>query len=229
MHSIFFTSDPHAGHGNIIKWSHRPFLDVKEDKSLLDIQDAVIKLEKTAMFIRGQPRPAIIEEWRNTRVSPQAVAGMDATLTTRWNSMVGKNDHVYMLGDFSLHKEIDVAAEYLHSLNGKIFAIRGNHDNVMDNLVHQYPEKIEWYKDSFCLRMKGTEYGHIILSHYAFHTWNMSHHGSYHVYGHSHGKLLGSEYDRLNTCTDVGVDCHDFYPVSVEKIEKIMKDKHANL
>jgi calcineurin-like phosphoesterase family protein len=45
-------------------------------------------------------------------------------------------------------------------------------------------------------------------------TWNKRHHGAIHLYGHSHGTLPGD----AQSC-DVGVDCWDFYPVSLAQIK----------
>ncbi|MFT5024909.1 MAG: calcineurin-like phosphoesterase family protein, partial [Candidatus Azotimanducaceae bacterium] len=42
-----------------------------------------------------------------------------------------------------------------------------------------------------------------------------AHHGNWHLYGHSHGTLPDLE-DQL--CFDVGVDCHDFYPLAYEDV-----------
>ena len=53
----------------------------------------------------------------------------------------------------------------------------------------------------------------VVLCHYAMLVWSRSHHGAIHLYGHSHGNLPGDS----QSC-DVGVDCWDFAPVSIEEI-----------
>src|ERR1700739_2009266 len=73
----------------------------------------------------------------------------------------------------------------------------------------------------------------IVLCHYAMQVWHGSHKGSWHLYGHSHGMLPES-----HTCPnchfeqpspalkfDVGVDCWDFYPVSIEEVKAKMATK----
>lgn len=56
--------------------------------------------------------------------------------------------------------------------------------------------------------------GHgVVLLHYAMRTWPKSHHGSLHLYGHSHGAVPG---DR-QSC-DVGVDCWNLRPVGLDEI-----------
>ncbi|VXC07823.1 conserved hypothetical protein [Chryseobacterium sp. 8AT] len=42
------------------------------------------------------------------------------------------------------------------------------------------------------------------------------------MYGHSHGTLSD---DEMSLSIDVGVDCHNFYPVSYEEIKELMKKK----
>lgn len=58
----------------------------------------------------------------------------------------------------------------------------------------------------------------VFLSHYPHRSWNKKFHGSIHVYGHVHGAL--PDHDRS---TDVGVDCWDFKPVSLEQILEYFK------
>jgi len=60
----------------------------------------------------------------------------------------------------------------------------------------------------------------VVLCHYAMRTWDRSHYGSYHLYGHSHGKL-----ERHGWSMDVGVDCFDFYPVSLRQVIEELNKK----
>ena len=63
----------------------------------------------------------------------------------------------------------------------------------------------------------------IVLFHYAMRVWQASHHGTYHIYGHSHGELP----DDLNALSfDVGVDCHNYAPINYQDIKNIMKNKN---
>jgi calcineurin-like phosphoesterase family protein len=54
---------------------------------------------------------------------------MDEYMIKQWNSVVAKDDEVYVLGDFSFYggKETN---EIIKRLNGKIFLIEGNHDKA---------------------------------------------------------------------------------------------------
>lgn len=53
---------------------------------------------------------------------------MDETMIDRWNEVVGDDDTVYILGDFSWHKE-DATLQILQ-LAGKKVLIKGNHDRI---------------------------------------------------------------------------------------------------
>ena len=69
------------------------------------------------------------------------------------------------------------------------------------------------------------------LSHFASRVWDKSHHGSWNLYGHSHGTL--SEYGpESNTdkykAMDVGIDTHpEFRPYHFDEIAKIMNTRIA--
>lgn len=72
----------------------------------------------------------------------------------------------------------------------------------------------------------------IVLCHYAMRVWDQSHYGTWHLHGHSHGTL--PDIKEMLSC-DVGVDCWNFTPVSMEQLnahmaKKIWKpvDHHGN-
>ena len=61
-----------------------------------------------------------------------------------------------------------------------------------------------------------------ILLHYAMKIWRSSFRGTWHLYGHSHGSLPD---DPNSLSFDVGVDCHDYYPISYKEVKAIMAKK----
>jgi hypothetical protein len=67
----------------------------------------------------------------------------------------------------------------------------------------------------------------IVFCHYAMQTWASSYHGSWMLYGHSHGRL--PEWDNRLTF-DTGVDVWGYAPVPMEAIVKkmLMKIEIAN-
>jgi len=61
---------------------------------------------------------------------------MTTKLIQKWNSVVSKNDTVFLLGDFSMYSK-DHCVEICSKLNGKITLIMGNHDD----------RSIQFYRD----------------------------------------------------------------------------------
>lgn len=166
--NIWFTSDTHFGHSNIIKYCNRPFSSSDE---------------------------------------------MNERLIENWNASIKPGDSVYHLGDFSF-MDFDSTKKFAVRLNGNKFLVKGNHDN-MRNVLNL--GAFQWVKDYFELR-DGKRF--IVLSHFPFLTWNKSHHGSWHLHGHTHGTLKKED----GICRyDVGVDCHEFSPISIDKIIDVMK------
>ena len=140
----------------------------------------------------------------------QSVEEMDAALIERWNAVVQPKDMVYHLGDL-IYRSAKDPLEYLRQINGRIHLITGNHDrDMLKNLVgwkNHYFEEIEQ------LKVIKLDHQKIVLCHYAMRVWPDSHRGSWHLYGHSHGTLPphGNSFD-------VGVDGHDFTPLSFQKV-----------
>ncbi len=61
-----------------------------------------------------------------------------------------------------------------------------------------------------------------MLFHYAMRVWNASHHGSWHLYGHSHGTLPD---DITSLSFDIGVDSQHYKPLSYDEVKAIMSQK----
>lgn len=151
----------------------------------------------------------------------ESLEHMNEELIKRWNEKIGKEDTVYHLGDFSLGKP-DFTKETLDRLNGTIHLIKGNHEGA----ALTYPKRFASIRDYHELRIDEAENSNgkqkIILFHYSLRTWNGSHRGTWQLYGHSHGTLPD---DEMALSFDVGVDCHNFYPVSYEEVKELMKKK----
>jgi calcineurin-like phosphoesterase family protein len=133
---------------------------------------------------------------------------MNEEIIKRHNEVVGDDDLVYHLGDFTLS---DDAEKYTRRLKGKHIFIRGSHDYWMDDTYHEI------------LTIKPEAEPYVVLCHYAMKVWDKSHYNSWQLFGHSHGKLKG-----VGKQMDVGVDTHNFYPYSFEEIREIMKKKEDN-
>lgn len=56
-----------------------------------------------------------------------SVEEMDELMIKNWNSVVGRDDRVYLLGDVSFHKRNDTW-NIIRRLKGNIYLVMGNHD-----------------------------------------------------------------------------------------------------
>ena len=130
---------------------------------------------------------------------------MDNELIRRWNEVVKSNDNVYHLGDFAFGgpKRFDY---YFNQLNGKILFVPGGHDK-------RWMRGRGFSNCTMPLVTINIDKTIIVLCHYPLRTWDKSHYGSLHLHGHSHCNL-----DPLPNSMDVGVDCHDFYPINLKQI-----------
>jgi calcineurin-like phosphoesterase family protein len=119
---------------------------------------------------------------------------------------------VYHLGDFGWKN----FAEALEQLNGQIILVKGSHD-FNNEIKHKKIIKVE--------RLINTriEKQPITLCHYCMKVWHLSHYNSWHLYGHSHGRLKP-----VGKAWDVGVDCNNYFPLSWEEIKDIMKNRSNN-
>jgi calcineurin-like phosphoesterase family protein len=142
-----------------------------------------------------------------------SIEEMDETMIARWNERVSKKDTIYHLGDFAFTDH----DPYLARLNGIKHLEPGNHDHS-----NRVKRATGWASIGGGLQEVTVNGVHIVLCHYALRTWNRAHYGALHLYGHSHGNLPGD-----NLSLDVGVDCWNFYPTSLEEIQlKLRSSPH---
>lgn len=140
---------------------------------------------------------------------------MNDTLIENWNSIVGKNDEIYHLGDFGW-RDNNLNLKILQKLNGTKYFIKGNHDKKFIKNTAIINEFI-WIKDYYELKINNKFF---VLCHYPFLQWIGNYYGTINLFGHSHGKTKES-----NNQLDVGVDLHEYKPISInEIIDKIRND-----
>ena len=178
---LFFTSDTHFGHSNIIKYCDRPFKDQYE---------------------------------------------MNKKLVENWNSVVPKDGIVFHLGDFALNLDTKSTQHIINSLNGKIYLITGNHEKCA--LAKSYIISLwEGISDIAEIEVEDDEISnrkqHIVMCHYPMTAWNGSHRGSWQLFGHVHGGLSNKGIiNHKETQLDVGVDCHDYSPISYQTVKELI-------
>lgn len=124
---------------------------------------------------------------------------MDEYLIAHWNSVVGEDDVVFHLGDFSFYGT-EKTERIIDRLNGTIVWVRGNHDKTLAGILqkrgifmHEYIEcKFDGHK--------------VCMMHFPLAEWNQKYRGAIHLHGHQHGG--GPKYD--GRIMDVGYDGHGF-------------------
>ncbi len=134
---------------------------------------------------------------------------MDAIMIRNWNSVVGVDDVVFVVGDFSFRGAS--AESYLAQLNGTVNLIVGNHDKPDD------------YKSfaSYCDMAKVVHDNHsIILCHYPMAEWDGYYHDVVHFFGHIHNNRneAAGIMDKVPNAYNVGADLLDFEPKTYEQI-----------
>lgn len=180
---IYFTSDTHASHNNIIKYCGRPFADIDE---------------------------------------------MNEALVRNWNSVVGPDDHVYHLGDFSMggFERWNWFAEE-GRLNGHIHLILGNHD--IERLLKEdfNFDRFDSIELEHILIIEGW---HVFLNHFPFASFSGNYDGKViQLYGHIHsspkniGNVLPEGVVLQWNQYDVGVDNNNFTPVSWYQVKEKMR------
>ncbi|CZE47257.1 metallophosphoesterase [Campylobacter geochelonis] len=177
MQNIFFTSDFHFSHKNIVRFSP--------------------KFRKKLFWSKDFDFTKSLDE--------KLINEMDFALISQWNGVVGQNDLVYYLGDFSFKK--DKTRKILQSLNGRKIFVQGNHDKQFlsgefDDLLEK---RVDYLEEKFSFTHNGViENLIIIMSHYPIYEWNGMSRGAVHLHGHIHendiSHILGGR--AVNVCWD---------------------------
>lgn len=155
----------------------------------------------------------------------------DADIIKKWNNKVEKTDDVFILGDLMLGDN-EQGMKKIEQLNGHLHIILGNHDSqTRIELYKQLPNVVE-VKYAKVIKVSKQHY---YLSHYPTICSNYNdkpyHNHMINLYGHTHQQtnffeMCGAENPFMY---HVGVDSHDCYPVSIEKIDKDIHKKIQEL
>jgi len=146
-----------------------------------------------------------------------SVEEMDKAIINNYNKLVHTNDTLYILGDFSWGYEDSI--RYYRNLircNNIVF-IWGNHDKILRKNISLYKQLFTSTHDILDIVIDQQP---IVLCHYPMLEWNKFYYGSWQLFGHVHGNL--SPLPGSLSC-DVGVDCHNYNPVSFEDLKVIME------
>lgn len=134
---------------------------------------------------------------------------MNEAIILEWNRKVKEDDTIYHIGDFAFNQDKDISS-IASRLNGNKVFIIGNHDD-------------EWTlarygKTSLYLEIEHEE-ALICLFHFPISYWNKQPYGSYHFYGHTHGR-----FENHGRSLDVGFDAHGRI-LSLDEAVELVKNK----
>jgi len=141
---------------------------------------------------------------------------MHADLIAKWNDTVPPHGEVIILGDISF-TNTSTTIEILTQLNGNLHLVLGNHDKKLANATLNIFKTVSEVKEIYIQDYESGRKTRVFMSHYSHQIWNNSHHGSYHLFGHSHNTIEG-----IGKSMDVGLDTHNYIPYTWEEIDKLL-------
>lgn len=140
----------------------------------------------------------------------ETVEEMDADMIKKWNSVVGKDDIIWFLGDLSLSTNKEYLTKLIGSLNGRKRMVMGNHDN----------RKPRFYMDA------GFEavYDHpiVLLDYFILSHEPLDYMGTaspfYYIYGHIHNSAAYQTRTENSTC--VCACRHNYTPIEIPEFNE---------
>lgn len=130
---------------------------------------------------------------------------MNYVMIERWNSVVGKNDTVLHLGDFSFGDKRTVSRIRKH-LNGKIYMVKGNHDK----------HGVSWYNNvGINMVKKPFIIGNFLFSHARKMDIGPNMIG---ICGHSHNKIPLLTESGSNKFYNVSVENLNYTPIRIKDL-----------
>lgn len=144
---------------------------------------------------------------------------MDDMITgiiSKWNSTVGVNDDVYIIGDYACGN-LNCFTEITESLNGTKHLVPGNHDAEWMS----EPEKRAMFDIMDTIDTTMDDGKKVVLCHYPLAAYDGSTTGALHVYGHVHNNHNEPNYGLLGLlkgCYNAGVDMNDFTPKTLKQL-----------
>lgn len=148
------------------------------------------------------------------------------TLIRTINRYVKYGDTLYHLGDVSFGGFNSLGA-FINQLECRdIRLIFGNHDHHIEKNREGCQNLFTSCKYYDEITMNGRK---VVLLHYGLRVWNKSHHGAYHLYGHSPDTLPGQ-----GKSMDVGVDVAfrmfgEYRPFSWTEINQMLSKKETEV
>lgn len=202
MKNLYFTSDTHFGHKNIIRYSNRPFADVDEMNTTI-INNINAKC----------PADAILYHFGDFGFGDEQFC---SDILDRINCKV-----IFLDGN---HDKPMRSQKVRSKFNPVTMFKSWVRSPVRDGLVQEMVPCVELkVKDPDAPRGEQL----IVMCHYPMLQWNKAHHGSWMLHGHCHGSL---KYPFPARILDVGVDPCGYWPISYNEVkQKMAKVKPESL
>ena len=159
---------------------------------------------------------AIRQHCRATR-NFAIIEEMDIAIMCAINERVGKDDILYIIGDFAVCSDAEYVRHCFSLINGRKVLILGNHDIDRKGRIRKDLRDLPWDQPPVHALETTDEGCHVFMHHYGCRVWPRHLHGAYHLFGHSHGSL-----PPLGRSRDVGIDCADtnFSPMTFKEIQE---------
>jgi len=137
----------------------------------------------------------------------------DQAIINNVNKVCEPTSLLFILGDLSMGKDINYIESLLNQIQCKMVLIKGNHDkHLKDSFLKSHFIDVRDY-----LELKSSK-GKFILSHFPFYSWDGSHRGTPHLYGHIHKNKANLNGKHFN----VGIcNSQSYSPFSLEDILKV--------
>lgn len=179
----------------------------------------IIKYCQRPFMSRAEQATTQADPRARLRLSEETVTRHDDALLNAINSRVAPDDHLWIVGDFCWGGFAE-ARRYRDRIRCEhVFLVWGNHDR--GEIAPVFQDTME----QGMIRVEGQE---IWLNHYPMRSWNKAFHGSWHLYGHVHGRLQREDERNAGTLVrDVGVDACEYRPVSFADLTAYMAPRLA--
>lgn len=165
---------------------------------------------------------------RNTRQF-DSLKAMNDTLVNNINEVVGENDILIHLGDWSFGGFMSIA-EFRNRINCKnIHIVLGNHDHHIAKNKWNVAELFKSVHSYLVLNIRRpAEDGRVdkfnfVCMHFPIASWIDMNAGFIHLHGHVH--LPPHQRIADGKAMDVGVDGNGLYPISLDEVLDIMKNQ----
>ena len=155
-----------------------------------------------------------------------ALEEQHVSLFYRWNSVLRKNDYVWVLGDVAMGRMAYEAC--IPQLRGIKRLVRGNHDVLAEEIYRK-----DFVKIFGVVNMELFPKCRVVLTHIPIHPQELEFRWKFNIHGHLHEKqvlikVAKSEYTLpFLDLRYINVSCEqtDFYPLALEDLRLIAKQR----